>query len=233
MIGAGLIGLAALGAGVVADVAAKRMTAPQLVMDPVQRQAMQEILGDFESPARCVVEAGWFVRGLERGSDGHMHWGIDVCGARDTPIFACKSGLVVHVGPISGYGNCVQLSHLDANESTHYAHLEGFAEGLEVGQLVVAGTQIAQMGNSTHNAQGEEPAWVMAQRARGQSMGVHLHMEVWPEPVPQVRYPDRRRLDPVRWLRQQGIEMACEPRRCNTPAGERAALDPARVPFYV
>ncbi len=86
-----------------------------------------------------------------------MHSGIDFRGAYGTPILAAADGVVTRAAVVSGYGNCVEITHANGLV-TRYAHLSGF--DVREGQKVSRGSKIARMGST------------------GRSTGTHLHFEV-------------------------------------------------------
>jgi LysM repeat protein len=95
---------------------------------------------------------------------GQLHYNnaVDIANACNTSIYAAAEGLVVKVrsGWNGGYGNYVIIEHPNGI-STRYAHLQ--KSTVSVGQYVVQGDQIGQMGSSgnTHGP-----------------TGCHLHFEV-------------------------------------------------------
>jgi murein DD-endopeptidase MepM/ murein hydrolase activator NlpD len=101
------------------------------------------------------------------------------------------------------------VSHLERdNESTVYAHLDGFNCGL--GQLVAGGEVIGFVGNSCSPPGAVVPAW-----CRG--MGTHLHFEVHNSRVPQmgalrdnVALGRREVQEPETWLAAAGIRVVGE-----------------------
>jgi len=107
---------------------------------------------------------------------GVLHAGIDLANAIGTPIRAVCDGVVIDVGPVAGYGMWVKLRHADGTV-TLYGHVNTTLVSL--GQHVMAGDQIATMGN------------------RGNSTGPHLHFE--------VQLGGTQRIDPVPWLAQRGL----------------------------
>lgn len=89
---------------------------------------------------------------------GPSHLGIDITATSSTVVLASGSGIVVYAGwSSSGYGNVVQIDHLDGY-STVYAHLSQINVGMC--QQVLAGQAIGLAGTT------------------GNSTGVHLHFEV-------------------------------------------------------
>lgn len=88
-----------------------------------------------------------------------MHQGIDYAAGRGTPILAPADGTVITAETQSGYGNVVELRH-NGKMTTLYAHMDGFAKGLKVGQKLKAGELIGYVGST------------------GRSTGPHLHMEM-------------------------------------------------------
>ena len=88
---------------------------------------------------------------------GAMHSGLDFKGPVGTPILAAAEGKVTYAAVMSGYGNCMEITHANGLV-TRYAHLSGF--NVALGQQVKRGVQIARMGST------------------GRSTGPHLHFEV-------------------------------------------------------
>ena len=107
---------------------------------------------------------------------GVLHAGIDLANSIGTPIYAVSDGVVIDAGPTAGYGMWVKLRHADGTV-TLYGHVNTTLVG--VGQRVMAGDQIATMGN------------------RGNSTGPHLHFE--------VLLGGSERIDPVPWLAKRGL----------------------------
>jgi murein DD-endopeptidase MepM/ murein hydrolase activator NlpD len=109
---------------------------------------------------------------------GVLHAGIDLANSIGTPIYAVSDGVVIDSGPAAGYGALVKLRHADGTV-TLYGHVNTTL--VSVGQRVMAGDQIATMGN------------------RGNSTGPHLHFE--------VLQGGTERIDPVPWLAKRGLSV--------------------------
>ena len=109
---------------------------------------------------------------------GVLHAGIDLANSIGTPIYAVSDGVVIDSGPTAGYGMWVKLRHADGTV-TLYGHVNTTL--VSVGQSVMAGDQIATMGN------------------RGNSTGPHLHFE--------VLQGGTERIDPVPWLAKRGLNV--------------------------
>lgn len=124
----------------------------------------------FVMPTKGVWTSGFGYRW------GVLHGGIDIANSIGTPILAASDGVVVDVGPTAGYGAWVKLRHSDGTV-TLYGHINTW--NVSVGERVMAGDQIATMGN------------------RGNSTGPHLHFE--------VLVGGSNRIDPVPWLAQRGL----------------------------
>ncbi|AJK80313.1 membrane protein [Mycobacterium avium subsp. paratuberculosis] len=107
---------------------------------------------------------------------GVLHAGIDLANSIGTPIYAVSDGVVIEAGPAGGYGMLVKLRHADGTV-TLYGHINTAL--VSVGERVMAGDQIATMGN------------------RGNSTGPHLHFE--------VLQGGTERIDPVPWLAKRGL----------------------------
>ncbi|MDI3314914.1 MAG: M23 family metallopeptidase [Mycobacterium sp.] len=126
----------------------------------------------FVMPTRGAFTSGFGYRW------GVLHAGIDIANSIGTPIVAVSDGVVVDAGPTAGYGMWVKLRHADGTV-TLYGHVN--TTTVNVGQRVMAGDQIATMGN------------------RGNSTGPHLHFE--------VLQGGTERIDPVPWLAARGLSL--------------------------
>ncbi len=136
-----------------------------------QREArLQQPL--FVMPTKGIFTSGFGYRW------GVLHAGIDLANSIGTPIHAVSDGVVIDSGPTAGYGMWVKLRHADGTV-TLYGHVN--TTMVSVGQRVMAGDQIATMGN------------------RGNSTGPHLHFE--------VLLGGSQRVDPVPWLAKRGLSV--------------------------
>ena len=70
--------------------------------------------------------------------------GIDIANSIGTPIYAVADGVVTDAGPTAGYGAWVKIRHADGTV-TLYGHVNTWL--VSVGQRVMAGDQIATIGN--------------------------------------------------------------------------------------
>lgn len=109
---------------------------------------------------------------------GTLHAGVDIANAIGTPIYAVADGVVIDSGPAQGFGMWVRLKHADGTV-TVYGHID--SSNVSMGQQVMAGDQIARMGN------------------RGFSTGPHLHFE--------VHLGGESKVDPLPWLATRGISL--------------------------
>lgn len=125
------------------------------------------------APTRGILTSGFGYRW------GTLHAGLDIANAVGTPIYAAADGRVIAAGPTAGYGMWVKLQHVDG-AVTLYGHVDSTT--VSVGDWVMAGDQVATMGN------------------RGNSTGPHLHFEVHRSGIDRV--------DPAAWLRQRGTDLA-------------------------
>lgn len=87
------------------------------------------------------------------------HNGTDFAAPTGTPIFAAGNGVVERANRFGSFGNYVKIRHANGFE-TAYAHLNGFARGIQAGSRVTQGQVIAYVGTT------------------GRSTGPHLHYEV-------------------------------------------------------
>jgi murein DD-endopeptidase MepM/ murein hydrolase activator NlpD len=87
---------------------------------------------------------------------GRLHAGVDLAGPWGTPIYAATSGCITYAGPMSGYGEVMQIRDWDGTE-TVYGHMSSF---VRTSGCVHTGEEIARIG------------------AGGDATGPHLHFEV-------------------------------------------------------
>ena len=113
---------------------------------------------EFPGP---VPEFAWPVDGAVSSNFGRRwrgwHRGIDIVAPAGAPIQAAAAGLVVASGVEPRYGRVVKIEH-DHGFLTVYAH--NLANSVEVGQRVVAGQEIGNVGQT------------------GQASNPHLHFEI-------------------------------------------------------
>ena len=126
----------------------------------------------FVMPTKGIFTSGFGYRW------GVLHAGIDIANSIGTPIRAVSDGVVIDAGPTAGYGMWVKLRHADGTV-TLYGHVNTTL--VSVGERVMAGYQIATMGN------------------RGNSTGPHCHFE--------VLLGGTQRVDPVPWLAKRGLSV--------------------------
>ena len=91
------------------------------------------------------------------------HTGIDLCGNLGSRVMAVKDGEVTHSGWQGGYGNCVEIKHIDEQENsfyTFYAHMRDNSLQVIKGQKIVTGQVLGIQGST------------------GNSTGDHLHFEI-------------------------------------------------------
>ena len=96
-------------------------------------------------------------------SGGRTHQGVDMLGARWTPLVAIEAGTIQRMRN-GGLGGITIWLRGNSGDTFYYAHLEAWAEGLRVGQQVQTGELIGYMGTS-----GNSPDYIP-----------HLHFEYHP-----------------------------------------------------
>ena len=100
----------------------------------------------------------------------HAHNGIDIVAPWGTPIYATTTQKIQDVkNDAGGYGK--HIRSLDREYEWVYGHLSDIF--VTAGQTVVAGTHIANMGNTGFVVSGATPYWKVNPYA-----GTHLHMGV-------------------------------------------------------
>ena len=148
-------------------------TAAALGLIPSLAELGLPTLQAFPVQGRCGFSDSWHAP----RPGGRLHEGVDIIGARGLAIYAVADGVITRMltgGTLSG--NSIRLTVADGTYF-FYAHLDGFAAGLTVGQTVRAGQVIGYLGStgSTSN---------------------HLHFEVHPKggaavnPYPLVKAVD-------------------------------------------
>lgn len=88
-----------------------------------------------------------------------MHKGVDFAASIGTPIYAAGDGTIEKAGRWSSYGNYIRIRHTGGLK-TAYAHMNGFAKGIQAGSRVKQGQVIGYLGMT------------------GRVTGPHLHFEV-------------------------------------------------------
>jgi murein DD-endopeptidase MepM/ murein hydrolase activator NlpD len=86
------------------------------------------------------------------------HEGTDYSASPGTPVMAAGDGIVLRTGRAGGYGNLIELRHLNGI-TTRYGHLRGFARNIRRGVRVQQGQIIGYVGST------------------GLATGPHLHYE--------------------------------------------------------
>ncbi|HUT22514.1 MAG TPA: peptidoglycan DD-metalloendopeptidase family protein [Candidatus Bipolaricaulota bacterium] len=85
------------------------------------------------------------------------HYGLDIDGDYNSPIYAAEAGKIIKCGWGTGYGNVIYIDHGNGVQ-TRYAHMSKFF--VSNGQYVEKGQTLGMMGTT------------------GWSTGTHLHFEV-------------------------------------------------------
>jgi murein DD-endopeptidase MepM/ murein hydrolase activator NlpD len=97
-----------------------------------------------------------------RRSGGRTHRAIDIMAPRGTPVLAISDGEVVRIHTNRLGGKVLYLRSPDGAYDFYYAHLDRYAPGLAVGDIVRQGDVLGTVGN-TGNARHTPP---------------HLHFQV-------------------------------------------------------
>lgn len=156
------------------------------------RQRKLDLIQDFimeKDLAAEALPAGWPVRSgyisSKYGFRVHpvkkvrlFHDGVDLASPRGAPITAVADGVVVFSGRKGGYGNVVDIRHMDGLV-TRYAH--NARNLVKEGQMIHQGQRIATVGST------------------GTATGPHVHFEVRRgdkpiDPMPYLRSKPRQTL---------------------------------------
>ncbi|MDL2303108.1 M23 family metallopeptidase [Dysgonomonas sp. OttesenSCG-928-D17] len=113
------------------------------------------VIFPIKNPQRISSGFGWRYHPIYKVR--RFHTGIDIPGAKGTPVYASGNGVVIRKGYNPGYGNFIEIRHVGGFHS-FYAHLSKTM--VNVGDSVSIAEQIACVGNT------------------GVATGCHLHYEV-------------------------------------------------------
>ena len=105
----------------------------------------------LEDVSRKAVADTW---GAPRGT-GRRHEGQDIFAPRGTPILSATSGYIYKIGENNLGGQTVSVIS-KGGRVYYYAHLDRYANGIEVGDRVTTRTVLGYVG-TTGNAQGTPP----------------------------------------------------------------------------
>ncbi|WP_338115835.1 M23 family metallopeptidase [Thiocystis violacea] len=148
----------------------------QRKLDVIEGHIMERELTAQALPAGWPVRSGYITSNY--GFRIHpvkkarlFHAGVDFGSPRGTPIHAVADGVVSFVGRKGGYGNLVDIRHMDGLV-TRYAH--NTSNLVKKGQMVRQGQKIATVGST------------------GTATGPHVHFEV---------IKDGRSVNPMSYLR--------------------------------
>lgn len=140
---------------------------------------------------------------MQRSHEGHI--AVDLAAPDGTPVYAASDGVVRGIwrnGRLPGGGNTVALSHdpVEPETGTFYMHLERFADGLRVGQVVRRYDLLGYVGRTDSSPD----------NGVFRESGPHLHFAV----VSPLRTPREvtsfpsGRLDPLEWARAKGVRLS-------------------------
>ena len=93
-------------------------------------------------------------------SGGRTHNAIDIAAPRGTPLVAIVDGTITRKHWNGLGGNTLYLTSADGRTDYYYAHLDAYADGVEIGTRVRRGDVIGTVG------------------ATGNAQGPHLHLQV-------------------------------------------------------
>jgi murein DD-endopeptidase MepM/ murein hydrolase activator NlpD len=118
------------GAGAFYDMEFRSVKKPFLV-SPLQYNLVAPLFPDAERLSIPKSESG-----------GNVRYGAP----QGVPVVAVASGTVRFTGRRGGFGNLVVVSHDEGGYETFYAHLSGFAPGIETGARIREGQVIGKVG---------------------------------------------------------------------------------------
>lgn len=102
-------------------------------------------------------------------SGGRQHQGVDIFAPAGTGLFAVERGVIAKVGN-NALGGIKLWLYGESGTTYYYAHLRGYAPGIQDGLVVDAGDLVGYVGNTGNAA----------------TTPSHLHFEIHPENGPAV-----------------------------------------------
>jgi murein DD-endopeptidase MepM/ murein hydrolase activator NlpD len=111
----------------------------------------------LQGGGRLASRFGWRVHPIFHTR--RLHTGVDLASPQGTPIYAAGDGVVERSGWVSGYGNFVEIRHVNGYE-TGYGHMSKIASTSKVGTRIRQGQIVGYVGST------------------GNSTGNHLHFEI-------------------------------------------------------
>jgi murein DD-endopeptidase MepM/ murein hydrolase activator NlpD len=171
------VGVVCVGAG--SAVAVSTIDGAGTVDTPAERIVVSGngLLFPMDPSPKCIVFNNFGGSSKTYGAGGHQ--GVDIGADFRQEVYAVADGVLVErLENASNAGNAWRLLAHTGDQYRYY-HLDGFADGLEAGDNVVAGQLIGYVGDTGNATPG----------------GWHLHFEV--RPGPQPRFGSADPVDPV------------------------------------
>jgi murein DD-endopeptidase MepM/ murein hydrolase activator NlpD len=137
-------------------VPALRVLGPAVTSKPRASRSEQRVALTARDPHQWVRPYGGVFSSPYGYRWGRLHAGVDLAGPWGTTIYAATAGCISYAGPMSGYGEVMQIRDWDGTE-TVYGHMSSFIRHYG---CVHAGEPIARIG------------------VGGDATGPHLHFEV-------------------------------------------------------
>jgi murein DD-endopeptidase MepM/ murein hydrolase activator NlpD len=146
----GAAALAALAAGPAAAQGTPRIFSGSLVPDFTYLRSVASLRPLL--PVQGVQARQLHDTFREARPGGRVHDAIDIPAPRGTPVLAVTDGRILRLHQGSLGGNAIYQLAPDGRTRFYYAHLDAYAQGLEVGRVVHRGEVIGYVGD-TGNAQ--------------------------------------------------------------------------------
>jgi peptidoglycan LD-endopeptidase LytH len=129
----------------------KQVALPWRVLRITARPADTTLVMPVESARVAAVANTWHAA----RSNSRRHEGQDIFAPRATPVYSATEGIVVRVGQNRLGGNVVLVVG-GGGRTYYYAHLDAYAPGLDVGDIVSTDSVLGYVG-TTGNARGTPP----------------------------------------------------------------------------
>ena len=123
--------------------ATHHLSAGQARAVPAQRGAM--LMVPVAGVGRAALRDDW---GEARGGGTRAHHGLDIPAAAGTPVIAAGPGRIEKLFQSGNGGTTLYERSADGTWMYYYAHLAGYAPGVQEGQQVRAGDPIGYVGDT-------------------------------------------------------------------------------------
>ena len=154
---------------------------------PVANASLGHSLDRLLVPVAGLVPADLRDSFSQGRSGGRRHNAIDIMAPRGTPALAASDGTIAHKGFNRLGGRVLYVLSPDGRHAFYYAHLDGYADGIEDGVSVRRGDTLGYVG------------------ATGNARASHLHFQVLETQPGRHPHSGSRPINPYELLRDSRL----------------------------